>query len=93
VPAESRGQVLIDKQGAPAPAAVVAAQGMADAGLNQPTTAGAPGAIAQPGQNPNPTMVEPAAPKAKAPPDEITDPDEDDTDRSRRRLRLITERT
>ena len=94
VPAESRGQVLMDKDGIPAPASVVAAQGMADAGLNPPTATGAPGATAQPGQQPNPTMVESAPPKAtKTPPSETTDPDEDDTDRSRRRLRLITERT
>lgn len=42
VPAESRGQVLIDEDGNPAPAAVVAAQQMAALGLN-PQPAGTPG--------------------------------------------------
>lgn len=60
VPAESRGQVLIDKDGVPAPAAVVSAQALADAGLSPMPGAGAP---APPVQS---TPKEDAAAKAPA---------------------------
>lgn len=93
VPAESRGQVLIDKQGAPAPATVVAAQGMADNGLSPPAgvgTAAVPG-LAAPGIA-KPAPKAPAAP-ANTNPDEVTDTDTDEADRIARSkqnsLRLI----
>ncbi len=94
VPAESRGQVLLDKDGIPAPAAMVAAQAMKDAGLNAPA-AGPPGSPAAPGgQGATPTPAQSATMNPKAAPNADSDADhedvdEDESDRSRRRLRLI----
>jgi lambda family phage portal protein len=86
VPAESRGQVLIDKQGEPAPAAVVSAQGLSDSGLAPTGAPVVPGAPPTSGATPK----APGAPLAtKVPKDESVDVDEDEEDRSRRRLHLI----
>jgi lambda family phage portal protein len=83
VPAESRGQVLLDDEGNPVPAAVVTAQGLSDAGL---TLTGAP-----PGQQPGQSGAAPPEkpePKQKPAPTDTTEVDDDEEDRSRR-LRLI----
>jgi lambda family phage portal protein len=71
VPAESRGQVLIGKDGIPAPAAVVSGQGLADAGLTPPAGVGTPEVpgLAAPG-------ISRPAPKAAAAPLDPEDVDE-----------------
>jgi hypothetical protein len=98
VPAESRGQVLIDEEGSPAPASVVAAQGLAESGI---LASGAPiGSLAVPGVPGAPGTTAPQAtvsaqpnPEAedfKKKPAEVPNVDEDEEDRSRRRMRLIS---
>jgi hypothetical protein len=83
VPAESRGQVLLDDEGNPVPAAVVTAQGLSDAGL---TMTGAPPGQ-QPGQ-PGAAPPEKPEPKQKPAPTDTTEVDDDEEDRSSK-LRLI----
>ena len=69
VPAESRGQVLMGKDGKPEPAAVVSAQALSDAGLSAGNQA--PGAPGAPG-------VQGAAP-AQTSPVATEDPEQDGT--------------
>lgn len=96
VPAESRGQVLIDKQGEPAPATVVAAQGMADNGLTPPAGVGTPAVpgLAAPGiakPAPKAAAVTDSTPDPAAPPD-TTEDEEDRMARSKsNNLRLINQ--
>jgi lambda family phage portal protein len=67
VPAESRGQVLVGKDGIPAPAAVVSGQGLADAGLTPPAGVGTPEVpgLAAPGI----AKPQPKKPTSSDPPD------------------------
>jgi lambda family phage portal protein len=59
VPAESRGQVLVGKDGLPAPAAAVSAQALKDAGLSPAPMPGQPGAT-------QPAVVDKAQPGGAA---------------------------
>lgn len=69
VPAESRGQVLIGKDGTPAPAEVVSTQGLADAGLSPPAGVGTPEVpgLAAPG-------IAKPQPKTKSDPSTVEEP-------------------